>query len=107
MEGASTSPVSLAAERTLMPPKVFFITGASKGLGRIWAEDALARGDKVAAAARNTAPLTKLASRYGDNILPMRVDVNDPAALDAAKARTREWFGRLDVMLDNPQPVRG
>src|SRR3954471_12987547 len=30
---------SLAAERTLMPHKVFFITGASKGLGRIWAED--------------------------------------------------------------------
>jgi NAD(P)-dependent dehydrogenase (short-subunit alcohol dehydrogenase family) len=89
-----------------MPHKVFFITGASKGLGRIWAEDALARGDKVAAAARNTAPLAKLAVRYGDAILPMRVDVNDPAAVDAAEARTRERFGRLDVRLDNPQLTR-
>jgi NAD(P)-dependent dehydrogenase (short-subunit alcohol dehydrogenase family) len=89
-----------------MPHKVFFITGASKGLGRIWAEDALRRGDKVAAAARNTAPLGKLAARYGDNILPMRVDVNDPAAVDAAEARTRERFGRLDIRLDNPQLTR-
>jgi len=88
-----------------MPPKVFFITGAAKGAGRLWAEDALKRGDKVAAAARNTAPLTRLASRYGDNILTMRVDPNDPAAVDAAVARARERFGHLDVMLDNPQVV--
>ncbi len=33
--------------------KVWFITGCSKGFGRIWAEAALERGDKVAATARD------------------------------------------------------
>jgi NADP-dependent 3-hydroxy acid dehydrogenase YdfG len=89
-----------------MVPKVVFISGASKGAGRLWAEDALARGDSVAAAARNTAPLTRMAARYGDRLLPMRVDVTDPRALDAAKERARERFGRLDVLLDNPQISR-
>jgi len=36
-----------------MPGKVWFITGASRGFGRIWAEAALYRGDKVAATARS------------------------------------------------------
>jgi NADP-dependent 3-hydroxy acid dehydrogenase YdfG len=85
-----------------MPPKVWFITGASKG----FAESVLARGDKVAAAARNTAPLTRLAPRYGDNLLAMRVDEDDQAAVDAAVERARERFGHLDVVLANPQAVR-
>jgi NAD(P)-dependent dehydrogenase (short-subunit alcohol dehydrogenase family) len=36
-----------------MASKVWFITGTSKGFGRIWAEVALARGDRVAATARD------------------------------------------------------
>jgi NAD(P)-dependent dehydrogenase (short-subunit alcohol dehydrogenase family) len=34
-----------------MASKVWFITGTSKGFGRVWAEAALARGDRVAATA--------------------------------------------------------
>lgn len=34
------------------PSKVWFITGASRGFGRVWAEAALSRGDKVATTAR-------------------------------------------------------
>ena len=41
-----------------MTSKVWFITGTSKGFGRIWAEAALARGDRVAATARDVATLT-------------------------------------------------
>jgi NAD(P)-dependent dehydrogenase (short-subunit alcohol dehydrogenase family) len=35
-----------------MPSKVWFITGTSRGFGRVWAQAALARGDRVAATAR-------------------------------------------------------
>ena len=41
-------------------PKVWFITGASRGFGRRWAEAALARGDKVAATARDLQSLEVL-----------------------------------------------
>jgi NAD(P)-dependent dehydrogenase (short-subunit alcohol dehydrogenase family) len=83
------------------PQKVWFITGTSKGFGRIWAEAALERGDKVAATARETGSLTKLDERYGDNVLPMRLDVTDKAAVDAAVTRAHEFFGRLDVVVNN------
>ena len=49
--------------------KVWFITGTSRGFGRIWAEAALERGDKVAATARDKASLAALTEKYGDNVL--------------------------------------
>ncbi len=55
--------------------KIWFITGTSRGFGREWAKAALARGDKVAAIARNTDALTDLTSQYGKNILPIKLDV--------------------------------
>ena len=48
-------------KETSMSKKVWFITGASRGFGRIWAEGALARGDKVVATARSVESLSELA----------------------------------------------
>ena len=45
--------------------KTWFITGTSKGFGRVWAEAALQRGDQVAAPARNLASLKALTETYG------------------------------------------
>src|SRR3954469_2234562 len=81
--------------------KVWFITGTSKGFGRIWAEAALERGDRVAATARNADTLTPMAERYGDRVLPLALDVTDQAAIDAAVKRADEHFGRLDVVVNN------
>ena len=81
--------------------KVWFITGTSKGFGRVWAEAALERGDKVAATARDTSTLDDLVERYGDNVLPLALDVNDKAAIDAAVKQAHERFGRLDVVINN------
>jgi NADP-dependent 3-hydroxy acid dehydrogenase YdfG len=81
--------------------KVWFMTGTSRGFGRVLAEAALERGDKVAAAARDTGSLTKLARRYGDDVLPIRLDVSNKAAVDAAVARAHDYFGRLDVIVNN------
>jgi NAD(P)-dependent dehydrogenase (short-subunit alcohol dehydrogenase family) len=82
-------------------PKVWFITGASKGFGRIWAEAALARGDRVVATARDPRMLDGLVERYGDNVLAHRLDVTDKAAVDATVHKAHERFGRLDVVVNN------
>jgi NAD(P)-dependent dehydrogenase (short-subunit alcohol dehydrogenase family) len=81
--------------------KVWFITGTSKGFGRIWAEAALERGDRVAATARNVASLDALVESYGDLVLPLELDVTDKAAIDAAVAKAHQHFGRLDVVINN------
>ena len=60
--------------------KTIFITGASRGFGKIWAEAFLKRGDKVAATARDLSTLSDLVNQYGDNVLPIQLDVNDRAA---------------------------
>ena len=82
-------------------PKVWFITGASKGFGRIWAEAALARGDQVAATARDPRTLDDLVERYGDSVLAHRLDVTDKATVDAVVNKAHERFGRLDVVVNN------
>jgi NAD(P)-dependent dehydrogenase (short-subunit alcohol dehydrogenase family) len=81
--------------------KVWFITGCSRGFGRIWAEAALARGDKVAASARDAASLAGLVDSYGQNVLPLRLDVADKSACELAINRAHETFGRLDVVVNN------
>lgn len=81
--------------------KVWFITGTSKGFGRIWAEAALERGDRVVATARKAATLADLVDRYGDNVLALQLDVTDKAAVDATVKRAHAHFGRLDVIVNN------
>lgn len=81
--------------------KVWFITGASKGFGKIWARAALERGDKVAATARDVDDLRDLVSEFGDAVLPIRLDVTYREADFAAVKQTHERFGRLDVVVNN------
>lgn len=84
-----------------MSGKVWFITGTSRGFGREWAIAALDRGDKVAATARDTGTLSDLKQKYGDALLPIRLDVNDRAADFAAVADAHAHFGRLDIVVNN------
>jgi NAD(P)-dependent dehydrogenase (short-subunit alcohol dehydrogenase family) len=81
--------------------KVWFITGTSRGFGREWAVAALERGDKVAATARDTASLDDLVDRYGDALLPIRLDVTDRDADFAAVKQAHDHFGRLDIVVNN------
>ncbi|CAN5249137.1 hypothetical protein BH09ACT10_BH09ACT10_30780 [soil metagenome] len=81
--------------------KTWFITGASKGFGREWAEAALERGDKVAATARKVETLDALVDTYGDAVLPIQLDVNDRAADFAAVQQAAQHFGQLDIVVNN------
>jgi NAD(P)-dependent dehydrogenase (short-subunit alcohol dehydrogenase family) len=84
-----------------MASKVWFITGTSKGFGRVWAEAALARGDRVAATARDVKTLAGLTERYGDHIAAIALDVTDKAAVGVAIGEAHARFGRLDVVVNN------
>src|ERR1700748_1310202 len=81
--------------------KTIFITGASRGFGKLWAEALLQRGDKVIATARDLNILDELVAKYGDNVLPLQLDVNDRAAGFAAIAKAKEHFGSIDVLINN------
>ena len=81
--------------------KTIFITGASRGFGKLWAEALLQRGDKVIATARDLSALDDLVAKYGDNILPLKLDVNDRAADFKAVAKAKEHFGSIDVLINN------
>ncbi|WP_405867154.1 SDR family NAD(P)-dependent oxidoreductase [Streptomyces sp. NBC_01515] len=81
--------------------KTWFITGASKGFGREWAEAALERGDRVAATSRSAAAFDDLVEKYGDAVLPLRADVADRAAAFEAVQRAVDTFGTLDVVVNN------
>jgi NAD(P)-dependent dehydrogenase (short-subunit alcohol dehydrogenase family) len=81
--------------------KTIFITGASRGFGKLWAEALLQRGDKVVATARDLSTLDDLVTKYGDNILPLQLDVNDRAAGVAAVNKAKAHFGSIDVLINN------
>lgn len=81
--------------------KVWFITGASRGFGRIWAEAALKRGDKVAATARKLSSIALLKEKYGTNVLTLQVDVTNAEQVKTAVAQAHAHFGRLDIVLNN------
>ncbi len=84
-----------------MSNRIWFITGASRGLGRSFARAALAAGDRVAATARATSSLDDLVSEHGHAILPIELDVTEHDAAFAAVRRAHDHFGRLDVVVNN------
>ncbi|WBU38803.1 SDR family NAD(P)-dependent oxidoreductase [Homoserinibacter sp. YIM 151385] len=84
-----------------MASKIWFITGASSGLGRIWAEAALERGDSVVATARDVGALSGLTERFGARVLVRSLDVTDREAVFAVVREAHGRFGRLDVVVGN------
>lgn len=82
-------------------PKIWFVTGSSRGLGRDIVEAALSAGDSVVATARKPADLDALVAQYGERILPLPLDVTDAKAAQAAVLQAKEHFGRIDVVVNN------
>jgi len=81
--------------------RVWFITGASTGFGRILAEQLLAAGHTVVATARKPEQIAELVASYPDTGLALALDVTDPVAIEAAVTRTIETFGHIDVLINN------
>lgn len=81
--------------------KIWFITGSSRGFGRIWTEAALKRGDKVAATARKLESIADLKEKYGENVLTLKLDVTQPDQVKSAVEAAYAHFGRLDIIFNN------
>lgn len=81
--------------------KTWLITGASRGLGKEFAKSALARGDRVAATARTLSDLDDLVAEFGDNVVPLRLDVTDRKQAFAVVEEAAAKVGRLDVVVNN------
>ncbi len=81
--------------------KTIFITGASKGFGRVWAEAALKRGDKVAGTARNLDDTKDLTEQYKDTFLGLKLDVNNRQQCFDTVDQANEHFGSIDVLISN------
>ncbi|KVC69077.1 oxidoreductase [Burkholderia ubonensis] len=80
--------------------RVWFITGASRGIGALIAEAALADGNAVVAAGRHVPAIVE---RLGESValLPVELDVTDEAQAKAAVQAAVEKFGRVDVLVNN------
>lgn len=81
--------------------KIWFITGASKGLGLELAKQLLATGHQVAATTRRLATLEGALGRENDNFLPLEADLINEVSVKNAVAKTVQKFGTVDVIVNN------
>jgi NAD(P)-dependent dehydrogenase (short-subunit alcohol dehydrogenase family) len=85
------------------PARVAIVTGAGTGIGKAASLALLKEGYRVALAGRRRELLEQGAaeSGAGERALVVPTDVADPAAVRALFAKTKEAFGRLDVLFNN------
>ena len=81
--------------------RTWLITGASRGLGRAFAEIALEAGDHVVATARKADQLDDLVAAHPDRAHALALDVTDHAQVRAVVAQAAAFTGRLDVLVNN------
>jgi NADP-dependent 3-hydroxy acid dehydrogenase YdfG len=84
-----------------MEQKVWLITGASKGFGKVWAKAALDRGDKVIATARNINSLDDLYAENDESIFPVQLDVTNRLNCFEAVKMGITHFGKMDILINN------
>lgn len=81
--------------------KVWLISGASRGLGRIILEAALEQGANVLATARDTARFADLQARHGERLATFELDVTNELQAKEAISEAVRRFDRLDVLVNN------
>lgn len=81
--------------------KVWFVTGASKGLGLQLVRQLVRDGHQVAATSRNTRALTEAIGSHNGWLLPLTVNLADDSSVAAAMQEAHKTFGRLDVIVNN------
>jgi NAD(P)-dependent dehydrogenase (short-subunit alcohol dehydrogenase family) len=81
--------------------KVWFVKGASKGLGLALVKRLLAEGHRVAVSSRKKDELRKAAGEPSSSFLPLQVDLVNEKSVSGAIGKTIETFGHIDVFLNN------
>jgi NAD(P)-dependent dehydrogenase (short-subunit alcohol dehydrogenase family) len=80
--------------------KVWYITGASKGIGRSLVEQLLLGGNKVAGTSRQIVALADIAGT-NENFLPLQVDLTNEKSIATSFEKAKAAFGRIDVIVNN------
>jgi NAD(P)-dependent dehydrogenase (short-subunit alcohol dehydrogenase family) len=83
------------------PQRVWFITGASTGFGRLLAQEVLKSGGKVIVTARKLDNVADLEAQYPQTAKALALDVTDVGQVDSAVTQAIERFGRVDVLVNN------
>jgi NAD(P)-dependent dehydrogenase (short-subunit alcohol dehydrogenase family) len=81
--------------------RIALITGANQGVGFQLARELAADGVTVLLGSRNFARGEAAAREIGSGVVPIQLDVTDPASIAAAAERIRNEFGRLDLLVNN------
>src|SRR3984893_6890168 len=82
--------------------KIWYVTGASQGLGLILIKKLLENGYRVAATSRNAHTLSQAVGLIDkDRFLPLAVDLNNLDCIDESIQKTLTTFGRIDVVVNN------
>jgi NAD(P)-dependent dehydrogenase (short-subunit alcohol dehydrogenase family) len=83
------------------PQRVWFITGASTGFGRLLAQEVLKSGGKVVVTARKLDKVADLEAQYPRTAKALALDVTNAGQVDSVAAQAIEKFGRVDVLVNN------
>lgn len=82
--------------------KVWFVTGASKGLGLSLVKKLIENGYKVAATSRKSHSLIDGVGNFNEQqFLPLEVDLTSEESINSAISRTVAHFGKIDVLVNN------
>jgi len=81
--------------------RVWFITGASTGFGRLLAEEVLKSGGKVIATARKLDKVADLEEQYPETAKALTLDVTDAGQVDSVVSQAFARFGQIDVLVNN------
>ncbi len=81
--------------------KVAAVTGAGSGIGLASAEAMIAAGARVVLVDRDPRALAALHAQHGDAVIPLQLDLLDPAQCAALPARVLELAGRIDILHAN------
>jgi NAD(P)-dependent dehydrogenase (short-subunit alcohol dehydrogenase family) len=84
-----------------MTKQVWFVTGASKGLGLALVKKLIAAGHSVAATSRNAEELTKAAAAPPDRFIALNMDLSNEKNIAKAIQQTVDRFGKIDVVVNN------
>src|SRR5687767_10751972 len=92
--------VSTSSGGAMTDKKIWFITGAGRGMGVDIARAALAAGNAVVATGRNADAVADAVGE-ADDLLVVKLDVTSPADAEAAVQAAVDRFGRIDVLVNN------
>jgi len=81
--------------------KVWFVTGASKGLGLVLVKHLLNNGQKVAATSRNIEELREAVGIVSDNFLPLAVQLTQEENVAVGIKAAVDYFGKIEVIVNN------